>query len=225
MMLRDARRAEAHIYSSDDASSRQEPLPAGTHEAFCICTGALNYAQSVGAVIHYTQFVGAIIHYAPLKEPSMSMMSISQSAMLTDAVHAAHHAPRSRMSFQSQSSRFASEPMSSERAMCTMHMADKAMYAAMAMSMVAAASASTLIIKTDVYTSVSLFAGLSSVVFIALVVLLVVSLLLGSLVVLISLITLLLTCLTRQKTLESLVGLIKRTVELASIRINSIQGA
>ena len=153
----------------------------------------------------------------------MSMRSSSQSAMLTDAVHAAHFARRSPVSFSSHPSRFASERMSSERAMCTMHMADKAMYAAMAMSM-AAASASTLIIRTDVHTSVSLFAGLS-LAFIAPVVVLVVSLLLVSLVVLISLITLLLTCLTGQKTLESLVGQVKRMVGLASIRRNSIQGA
>ena len=155
----------------------------------------------------------------------MSMMSISQSAMLTDAVRAARAARRSPMSFQSQPSRFASERMSSERAMCTMHMADKAMYAAMAMSMAAAASATDFMMRTDVHTSVSLFAAdLFSVAFIAFVVLLVVSLLLGSLVVLISLITLLLTCLTGQKKLERLVGLIKRTVELASIRLYSIQG-
>ena len=151
----------------------------------------------------------------------MSMRSISQSAMLTDAVYAAR---RSSVSFQSQSSRFASERVCSERAMCTMHMADKSMYAAMAMSMAAAASASTLIIRTDVHTSVSLFAVLS-LAFIALVVVLVVSLLLVSLVVLISLITLLLTCLTGQKTLESLVGQAKRTVKLASTRRYSIQGA
>ncbi|HCI79098.1 MAG TPA: hypothetical protein DHW02_05370, partial [Ktedonobacter sp.] len=113
----------------------------------------------------------------------MSMRSSSQSAMLTDAVHAAHFARRSPVSFSSHPSRFASERMSSERAMCTMHMADKAMYAAMAMSMAAAASASTLIIRTDVHTSVSLFAGLS-LAFIAPVVVLVVSLLLVSLVVL-----------------------------------------
>ena len=155
----------------------------------------------------------------------MSMRSISQSAMLTDAVYAVHAARRSPVSFQSQSSRFASERMCSERAMCTMHMADKAMYAAMAMSMAAAASASTLISRTDVHTSVSLFATDNlSVSIIALVVVLVVSLLLVSLVVLISLITLLLTCLTGQKTLESLVGQIKEMVKLASTRMYSIQG-
>ena len=156
----------------------------------------------------------------------MSIMSISHSAMLTDAVHAAyaaHATRRSPMSFQSQPSRFVSDPMNSERSMCTMHIADKSMYAAMAMSM-AAASASTLIMRTDVHTSVSLFADFFSVVFISFVVLLVVFLLTGSLVVLLSLITLLLTCLTGQKTLESLVGQTKSMVELASTRMYSIQG-
>ena len=157
----------------------------------------------------------------------MSMMSISQSAMLADAVHNVRVARRSPMSSQAQTSRFASEYMNSKRAMCTMHIADRAMYAAMAMSMAASASAAgILIVKTDVHTSVSLFAvEFLSVAFIALVVLLVVSLLLVSLVVLISLITLLLTCLTGQKTLESLVGQTKSMVELASTRIYSIQGA
>jgi hypothetical protein len=148
----------------------------------------------------------------------MSMMSISQSAMLPDAVRAARRFP---MSSQSYSPRFASEHMNSKRAMCTMHIADKAMYASMSM----AASAGILIVKTDVFTSVSLFAAdLLAVAFIASVVLLSVSLLLGSLVVLLSLISLLLTCLTRLTTLESLVGQTKSKVELASTRIDSMQG-
>lgn len=155
----------------------------------------------------------------------MSMMSISQSAMVADSVHAARCFP---MSSQSQSSRCASEPMDSKRAMCTMHMADKAAQAAMAMSMAAMSFAGIILGRTDVHTSVSLFAvDLFSIALLALVVLLsvsLVSLLLVSLVVLISLITLLLICLTGQKMLESLVGQAKSVTGLASIMIHSMQG-
>lgn len=151
----------------------------------------------------------------------MSSMSISQSAMLSDTVRAARCFS---VSSSSQFPRFAFERSNSKRAVCTMHIADKAMYAAMSMSMAAMVpAAGILLVKTDVNTSVSLFAAeLLPVAQIAFVVLLFVSLLLGSLVVLLSLITLLLTCLTGQITLESLVGQTKRIVELAGI--GSMQG-
>lgn len=146
----------------------------------------------------------------------MSCMSISQSAMLSDAVYAACRFP---MSSSSQFPRFAFERSNSKRAVCTMHIADKAICAAMSISMAAMVPAAGIILaKTGVNTSVSLFAAdMLSVARIAFVVLLFVSLLLGSLVVLLSLITLLLTCLTGQITLESLVGQTKRIVELAGI--------
>ena len=54
MMLRDARRAVVHVYSSDDARSRREPLQAGTHEAFCIYG---NVTISVKAITYYVQVV------------------------------------------------------------------------------------------------------------------------------------------------------------------------